>query len=222
MKAHARKSKGAARGRIARLGGAALAIGLSVAGLGTTQASASPLGDAIVNFARARMGQCVTRSLQTLPGACPTLPAGAVGDGECTDLVQAALRAESAVPPSFHGPMPLSMLSRRYWWGTPVRMPYQAGDVIQFWYYSATAPNGSTWMTSEGHTAIIAKAYFGGWVTLLEQNNNGVRAVTSRTINLLWRHTGFFFVYRPQYAGPIGTIPVDAPVPRFSPATHVF
>jgi len=200
----------------------ALALGVALACAAVASpAAASPLGDAIVNFARARMGHCVEGNGLTHPGACPALAPGQVGPGECTQLAQAALAAEGAAPPMFHGAMPPSMLWYEYMWGKLVGPPYQPGDIIQFWFFSAKAPNGATWSTSRGHTAIITQAHPGGMISLLEQNAP-VRAVSARWLDLHWEHTGWYFVYRPQARSAFVT-PPDAPVtPSSSAKTSVF
>jgi hypothetical protein len=212
MTSHFNASSTAARGATARVGRGLLALGIALASAGVlTPASAGPLGDAVVNYARAHMSQCVEGNGVIHPSACPALAPGAVGPGECTQLPQAALAALGALPPVFRGAMPPNMLRYEYVWGTPVNPPYQPGDIIQFWFYSTTSPSGAKWWTSRGHTAIIAQAHPGGMLNLLEQNN-GVRAVTARWLDLDWPHTGWYFVYRPQPRSPLAQ-PANASMP---------
>jgi hypothetical protein len=115
----------------------------------------------------------VSSAIWTPPGApvsvpagpCPRLAVNAVGDGECTDLVQAALAFAHGGPGNV-GVVP-------YTWGTPVGTKTIAnakrGDIIQFQGTTFTESNGGSWGTSDKHTAIIS-AINGNKVTLIEQN----------------------------------------------------
>jgi hypothetical protein len=205
MNVHTETPNALSRRAAWRFGHAILTLGIAIAwSADSAPASASPLGDAIANFAAARMGKCVDSSLQTRNGPCPTLPQGAVGDGECTDLVQAALKFAGAKPPIFQNP------PQRLWysWGQFVAWHYQRGDIIQFYNTKFVKPDGS-WFGTGGpyngvpghHTAIIAWS-LGTTMGVYEQNA-GVRAVTYRVIDLLWRQSGNYVVYRPEYAGPV-------------------
>lgn len=109
-----------------------------------------------------------------------------VGRGECTDLVDAALAYARKRP------------GRNYVWGTPVsQADMKAGDIIQFWDVHFTSPNGSTWGTAPGghHTAIVRTV--DGTKVLLVHQNDGVRRITLRRIDLAWSHTGKYNIYRP-------------------------
>jgi len=182
---------------------AAVAIPLAL-GVATPASANTSLGNAIAGFAKARLGKCVDRSLQTRSGPCPTLQPGQVGDGECTDLAMAALKSVNAKPRSnyvwghviFQGRPGAHTLSRDY---------FDAGDILQFWNATFKSPDGSSWTTgSPGHhTAIIFDAYRWPLVQVLEQNNNYVRAVTHRTIDLSTLQSGYYFVYRAEPAGPV-------------------
>src|SRR5262249_33553441 len=183
MQSHINMAKGSSQSASQqhfRSGIALLTMCVALSGL-PAPAKASIVGDAIVHFAEARLGKCVDRNLQTRSGPCPTLPDKQVGDGECTDLVRAALAAEHATPPTFS--------PNWYTWGLHLgvrqsMMPYQKGDIIQFWNYSTKSPDGRSWWSTSHHTAIIVSSIrwrFINRITVIEQNNNGVRAVTTRT-----------------------------------------
>ncbi|HRD76012.1 MAG TPA: hypothetical protein PK264_08735 [Hyphomicrobiaceae bacterium] len=144
------------------------------------------LGNAIVAFARARLNQCVDTRLQTRPQACPALAPGAVGDGECTHLVQAALASVGARAPTFQ--------PGNYVWGNVITGGYQPGDIIQFYNARFNGPN-SWWQTATQHTAIIEVMRSATAVTLLHQNSP-IRAVTRQDLDLAWPHTGRFVVFR--------------------------
>jgi len=50
-------------------------------------------------------------------------------------------------------------------------------------------------------------------VEVLEQNNNGVRAVTHRTIDMSTLQSGYFYIYRPEGAGPMpGSVLQNVPL----------
>lgn len=157
---------------------------------------------------------CIGRNLQIWPagvpaGHCPTLPVGAVGDGECTDLVQAALAFAHGVAGTTVVP---------YTWGTAVGTNTVAnarrGDIIQFQatQFKETHADGSwvTWGTNDKHTAIIS-AINGTKVTLVEQNvvpaNSPPNTPTLREVQTsLPREfsgtllSGTYTVYRPTEA----------------------
>src|SRR5262249_49982369 len=61
-------------------------------------AGGGDLGEKIAAYAESKVKRCVDAQGNVRPSACPTLPPGQVGDGECTHLVQAALAAAGAKP----------------------------------------------------------------------------------------------------------------------------
>jgi hypothetical protein len=147
----------------------------------------NPLGDAVWAFANARLGQ-------------------EVGAGECTDLVQAALRAAGAWPGDTSNPP-------YYVWGNVLPQPpqygtWQNGDIIQFanahfqWTQGGATQTWGVGPTGR-HTSIIWDARFtnsGPWDTWLIHQNDGVRKVTQRQVYLHNLVSGQFFVYRPRPA----------------------
>jgi len=204
---HENFKKVSPRRTVRLLGCAAAAISIGLFAHPVAASANTSLGNAIAGFAKARLGKCVDRNLQTRSGPCPTLPNGQVGDGECTDLAMAALKSVNAKPRGNY------VWGRAIYQGQPgshfkPRIPdtwFQTGDILQFWNATFRSPDGSWWSTgSPGHhTAIILNAYRWPLVEVLEQNNAGVRAVTHRTINMSTLESGYFYIYRPEGAGPM-------------------
>jgi hypothetical protein len=139
----------------------------------------NPLGDAVRAYADSKLGQTV-------------------GGGECTDLVDEALRVAGAKP------------GLNYVWGTEIPAPpqwgtWQNGDIIQFWDAQFKwTENGGTYTWGVGptgrHTAIIWNAEFTNsrpWDAWLIHQNDGVRQVTQRQVYLHDLVSGRFIVYRP-------------------------
>ena len=153
-------------------------------------AGSSGLGEKIAAFAEAKLNRCVDGQGKVRQSACPRLPDGQVGDGECTHLVQAAL-ADAGAKPGVFSPEP-------YVWGTVVSRDSTAsmrrGDIVQLQATTFTGPNGS-WGTTGRHTAIVTRVN-GATVTLVEQNINGVRAVKVSSYDFSWPHSGTYIVYR--------------------------
>jgi len=208
--------KDSPRRTVRLLGCAAAAISIGLFADPVPASANTSLGNAIAGFAKARLGKCVDRGLQTRSGPCPTLPNGQVGDGECTDLAMAALKSVNAKPRGNY------VWGRAIYQGRPGShykplMPFETGDILQFWNATFRSPDGSWWSTgSPGHhTAIILNAYRWPLVEILEQNNNGVRAVTHRTIDMSTLQSGYFYIYRPEGAGPmpVPTSPVSNTTP---------
>lgn len=107
-----------------------------------------------------------------------------VGRGECTDFVEKVLNM-------------LNCFHKGYVWGLPANS-IQPGIIIQFWDTKFTSPDGrSTWGTAPGgqHTAIVL-AWSGSVAKLIHQND-GVRKVTVRDVNLGWKHTGRLEYFQP-------------------------
>jgi hypothetical protein len=151
---------------------------------------------AIVAYAaeREKLRQCVDGSLATRKEACPPLPRGKDGDGECTHLVMGALRSINADPgaPSI------------YDWGREVgrRTPgnsgtlnvshIQPGDIIQTFNAKFVDPsNAQNWTGTDTQHSAIVESNNGGVLTILEQNTwegeTNRRFVTRSTLNLNWR-----------------------------------
>lgn len=155
-------------------------------------ASGGDLGEKIAAFAESKVNRCVDGQGNVRQSPCPTLPAGQVGDGECTHLVQAALAAAGAKPGNFS--------SEPYDWGTEVgrdsTAPMRRGDIVQLQATTFKGPNGQ-WGTTGHHTAIVTRVS-GATVTLVEQNISGVRAVKVNSYDFSWPHTGFYVVYRAE------------------------
>ena len=151
----------------------------------------------VVGFAEAHLGQ-------------------EVGQGQCTDLVEAAYAAAGAVPESQLGP---TGSNADYVWGTLVTTVTTAshslagvlpGDVIQFrdvtLVHTTTYPNGSwssTTQTAEHHTAIV-ESVSGSTITVLEQNAGSSSTPDSTrytvqhgTYNLSDLQSGTMWIYQP-------------------------
>jgi len=146
------------------------------------------LGQNVVDFAHARLGQTVA-------------------NGQCAGLVDAALRAAGAQTFSDLGPVGADA---DYVWGTrlfqfnagdPISLfdQLRPGDIIQFrdvtLFHSA---NGFTSSNSfPHHTAIVEANLGGGNLRLLEQNVNGVQRVLEDTYSFADMNGGTLWAYRP-------------------------
>jgi len=118
---------------------------------------------------------------------------GPIGDGQCTALVEAALKAARAKYPG------------NYVWGTPVALgDVQPGDILQFEGVKFESPNSRS--NYPHHTAIV-QAVNGTVLTLIHQNvgtrdpNQKPRVLDSRVrnddINLAHKTQGTIQAYRP-------------------------
>jgi hypothetical protein len=168
---------------------------------------AKTLGQRIVDYAAAHLGQCFTDiNGHTQPGTCPKTGNNDtdMGPGECTYLVHSAVVQSGGQPPNYNVPkitgvntqgQPISGLP--YTWGTPVNPPYQPGDVVQLALAYLQGPNGN-WSTDSQHTAIIQTVNSGNDVGVINQHAP-MRTVTQDHINLGWKLTrGQLQVFRPQ------------------------
>jgi hypothetical protein len=143
-----------------------------------------------------------------------------VGQGQCTDLVQAAYAAAGAESGSKLGP---TGPDADYVWGTRVTTVTTSkhslagvvpGDVIQFHdvtlVHTTTYPNGSwsiTTQTVEHHTAIV-EAVSGSTIYVLEQNAGSAdtpdsvrQTVQHGTFNLNDLQSGTMWIYQPISLG---------------------
>jgi hypothetical protein len=114
-----------------------------------------------------------------------------VGNGQCTDLVVAALQRSGARPADFSN-------YRRYVWGANVTgVSIQAGDVIQFERCKFKWTKGNSWgeFNMDHHTAIIA-GFSGNTLQLLHQNANG-GPVEIQALDLSWKTQGTWMIWRP-------------------------
>jgi hypothetical protein len=150
---------------------------------------ANPLGQQLVDFALARLGQ-------------------QVGDGECGSLVDAALKAVGA--PSFDQLGPTGP-DADYVWGTLVAEFHpgddlstldqvQPGDIIQFRdvHLEGATPDGGTYFNdAPHHTALVEANNGGGNFTVLEQNVNGERFVHEDSYHFADMTQGTIWIYRP-------------------------
>jgi hypothetical protein len=145
-----------------------------------------------------------------------------VGNGQCTDLVDAAYAAAGAESESKLGP---TGPDADYVWGTPVDTVTTAnhslagvlpGDVIQFrdvtLVHTTTYPDGSwytTTKTADHHTAIV-ESVSGSTINVLEQNvgsantPDSVRYTVQRgTYDLDDLQSGTMWIYQPiSLSGP--------------------
>lgn len=120
----------------------------------------SQISQSVLQFASSRMG---TR----------------VGQGECFDLADQALRGAGAKSAADYGEV---TANADYVWGTSVELAQvEAGDVIQFRDYRMRVTIRTTWpdgsdeeefseQTRPHHTAIVASVDGGGRLTMYEQN----------------------------------------------------
>lgn len=178
--------------------GACISLAAQAAGGGTTPTpGGGGSSSTILNYAKNAFGKCVDRDLKVRSAACPPLPIGQVGHGECTDLVNGAIVSAG-----------FSKISG-YVWGTKVgdnntadKSVFRPGDIIQLFNYKLVNPanTGNYSESSSQHSAII-ESNSGGVLTVLEQNTNSNgenrRYVTRGTYNLNWRlERGSYIVYR--------------------------
>jgi hypothetical protein len=128
-------------------------IGLQAnAGSGKTGAA---LGEQVVSFARGKIGQ-------------------RVGQGECFDLADQALRSAGAKSAADFGSV---AKDADYVWGSPVSLSdARPGDIIQFrdYRYDRTIDTATRTDTDfqerPHHTAIVERVEGNGAITVLEQN----------------------------------------------------
>ena len=113
------------------------------------------LGEQVVNFARGKIGQ-------------------RVGQGECFDLANQALRSAGAKSAADFGSV---AKDADYVWGSPVsQSDARPGDVIQFrdYRYDRTVETATREDTDfqerPHHTAIVERVEGNGAITVLEQN----------------------------------------------------
>ncbi|MHB2019838.1 MAG: hypothetical protein ACYCW6_23105 [Candidatus Xenobia bacterium] len=161
----------------------------------TATTTVSPLASRILQFARAHMYQ-------------------RVGDGECTTLVDAALKAAGAKGLGdfgSYGP------DSNYVWGTPVKLEdVQPGDVIQFRDYQSeihvenSGGRHSKTASAPHHTAIVVSNDGGGRLTVIHQNASPGGGVETEQLSfgsgtfdvggdhITVKTTGQVWFYRPQ------------------------
>jgi hypothetical protein len=138
---------------------------------GDAKQSGAGIADQIVGYARRQRG-------------------ARVGNGQCFDLADTALRGAGAKSAADYGKV---SPDADYTWGTPVTLSaLQPGDVIQFRNYTyesvvvTKTDKGTT--TDEiaqdrpHHTAIVESVGEGGAVTVLEQNAPDEGAPVTRTV----------------------------------------
>jgi len=158
----------------------------------TTTTSPTPVGDKVIAFAEAHLGQVVTAPNAT----------------GCAALASAALSAAGAAPPKWvvSGP-----ISDHYSWGTLVYQrslvtgfaktglltDVRPGDVIQVDQYAEKRPDGS-WISADHHTAIVESVNATtGQITVIQQNWNGNPAATRGTFIPDTMTSGVMSIYRP-------------------------
>lgn len=130
---------------------------------GTATAS---LNQSVVNYARSVVGQ-------------------RIGNGQCTELATAALRAAGAQP------------GQNYVWGTTLRgvEDLQPGDIIQMFDASFEMPDGSSSWSTGPHTAIVTGVR-GSVIEVLHQNVAG-SPVQAGEYDLRYLTAGRLSYYRP-------------------------
>ncbi len=148
-------------------------------GLTATEAQAAavpPLNAKVLNYAKSHLGK-------------------QVGDGECWALANEALRAAGAHQPGRAG-------YPAYVFGKQVSLnAIVPGDVLQFEQvrFAHRYPDGRSYSSDFPHHTAIVYSVRGHEITLIQQNSNGVRKVTTGTINLDHRSPGGALkAFRPQ------------------------
>ncbi len=142
------------------------------------------LGQQLVDWARARLGQ-------------------QVGAGECADLVDQDLQANGARTFSDLGP---TGADADYVWGSLVVTFHpgdpltaldqvQPGDIIQF--RDVHLQGAHFQMDAPHHTALVEANQGGGQLAVLEQNSNQRRFVTEGTYAFADMTQGTIWIYRP-------------------------
>lgn len=126
----------------------------------------SSLNQSVVNYAQSVVGQ-------------------RIGNGQCTELAIAALRAAGAQP------------GQNYVWGTTLRgvEDLQPGDIIQMFDARFQNPNGSSGWSTGPHTAIVTSVE-GTKVGVLHQNVAGSPVQTGE-YDFRYATGGRFNYYRP-------------------------
>jgi hypothetical protein len=139
-----------------------------------------------------------------------------VGQGQCTDLAEAAYAAAGAESESKLGP---TGSDANYVWGTLVNTVTTAnhslagvlpGDVIQFrdvtLVHTTMYPNGSSYTTTQtaGHHTAIVESVSGSTISVLEQNAGSAdtpdsvrHTVQHGTYNLNDLQSGTMWIYQP-------------------------
>lgn len=157
------------------------------------------LGKKIVAFCEDHKGQCV-------------------GGGECSDLVEAALRASGGQRRGPEVPNPGD-----YTWGkqlycverignklktTGQIKSVRPGDIVQIRdaKWMKTEPDGRwSYKTYPHHTAVVSAVASGGKaIKVYEQNVSGRRIVTTGRIALIGLREGWIRIYRPRVADDAG------------------
>ncbi|MEO8630343.1 MAG: CHAP domain-containing protein [Betaproteobacteria bacterium] len=162
---------------------------------GQTTGTADALGNQVLSFARDKIGQ-------------------RVGNGECFDLADQALRNAGAKSAAHFGTV---TPNANYVWGRRVSLAEtRPGDIIQFrnYRYDRTIKTSTTIDTDfqerPHHTAIVETVDGAGAITVLEQNvpegdpgqriqlffSNGTTTSGGRTTTI--KVTGSFWFYRAQ------------------------
>jgi len=109
-----------------------------------------------------------------------------VGNGECWTLGAEALRTAGAQPPNL------------YDFGDDVEniSGIVPGDILQFHSAKFETANSTVWMGAPNHTAVVYRIT-GSQVTVLHQNFNNNRTVSTLTFDLASRTSGTVIAYRP-------------------------
>jgi hypothetical protein len=157
-----------------------------------------------------------------------------VGNGECTTLVWAALRAAGAQTHGRRNPDAADEPADGFKWGEHIFalerqgsafkttgriQDVRPGDILQFRDTLLVGPDGNfgTYtMRSHRHTAVVAQLDDSGTaLQVYHQNSNGYKKVTSRWIQLTDLQQGRFDIYRPlpRKRPPHDRPAVDPPTP---------
>lgn len=182
--------------RVAIVMATAMVLGLALVGVAVA-ADESPLNAKVVIFCKLQMGKMV-------------------GNGECTNLAEAALDDAGAVSqPIAHKPAPGD-----YVWGEQVFLveaggdnnklktegkfaDIQPGDIVQLRNATFVRKVGNSIESRSAahHTAVVAKVGKDRrTLTVYEQNINGKRIVMQNPYDLGGIRQGWLRVYRPQAA----------------------
>jgi hypothetical protein len=127
-----------------------------------------------------------------------------VGSGECTDLAELVLQQAGAKTTQSYG---VTGLTADYVWGQKVASltpghvntsAIRAGDILQF--SNVTTTTGSSTLTADHHTAVVAAVLPNGQLEVLEQNVNGQLTVREDVYNFSTMSSGTVSVYQPVQA----------------------
>ena len=176
-------------GTLAGMGTSSALLGSSVANsLGATGGTSTAASTTATNSTISTTGTTVPSLNKAILAFAVEKIGQQVGDGECAALAVEALKATDAKP------------NDGYVWGTPVDIAdMQPGDIIQFTSAIFVTPTMRISMGAPNHTA-ISYTMTAGKGSILQQNFNGDRTVSTFEMDLSTLTSGSIQVYRAQRA----------------------